>query len=217
MVVTDSGTGMDATTKARIFEPFFTTKEAGRGTGLGLSMCHEIVKQADGFIEVASELGVGTTFRIYLPRVPGVMDEYEKQLNSAELRGVEKVLVAEDDEQVRALARRALSRAGYNVVEVDNGLDALDEMKRPGARFDLLLTNMVMPIMSGPELVGEVRALYPALRVLVMSGHNAAALAHSSLPSTDTSVLQKPFTPDELARKVRWVLDGPVAAAGEAT
>jgi hypothetical protein len=212
IAVSDSGTGMDAATQARIFEPFFTTKEVGRGTGLGLSTCYGIIKQAEGFIWVYSEVGQGTTFRVYLPRVTGPADTVKPQPEPSDLRGSEVIMIVEDNEQVRQLATRVLGGLGYTVLEAANGADALLALETADQRVDLLVTDVVMPILGGKQLVERLRLRHPLLPVLFMSGYAPSAITHQSLLDPGAPMLQKPFTPRILARKVRQVLDGHGAA-----
>jgi CheY-like chemotaxis protein len=208
LAVTDTGTGMDEKTRARIFEPFFTTKEQGKGTGLGLSTVYGIITQSNGFIWVYSEPGHGTTFRIYLPRV----EEPAVALASVPVPGRvpvgrESVLVAEDDEAVRTLVRVALSKRGYRVLVAANGGEALLLCERHPGSIDLLLTDLVMPGMGGLELFERLVLLRPQLRALFVSGYaDRAVLRHGEIVE-GMAFLEKPFTPDSLARKVREVLD----------
>ncbi|HEX2657470.1 MAG TPA: response regulator [Polyangia bacterium] len=213
IAVSDSGTGMTPETQARIFEPFFTTKEPGRGTGLGLSTCYGIVKQAEGFIWVYSELGKGTTFRVYLPRVAEPKDVLEKREEPLDPRGTETILVAEDDDQVRQLAVRSLKRLGYTVIEATNGEDALKKCADPNLRVDLLLTDVVMPVLGGRQLVDRLKALRPSLPALYMSGYAQAAITHRGVLDPGTHIIQKPFTPDMLTRRIRQILDASRAHA----
>jgi PAS domain S-box-containing protein len=207
LAISDDGVGMDAATQARIFEPFFTTKGSGKGTGLGLSTCYGIVKQAGGYIWVYSEPGRGTTFRIYLPRVVEETERVPILRPPESLSGTETILVAEDDEQVRRLAARALTRFGYRVVEAANGGEALQVCEQFPERIDLLLTDVVMPEMSGKQLVERLQPLRPEMKVLYMSGYTANAIVHRGVLEPDTHLLQKPFAPEMLARKVRELLD----------
>jgi signal transduction histidine kinase/CheY-like chemotaxis protein len=207
--VTDDGCGMDAETRARIFEPFFTTKGARSGTGLGLSTVYGIVKQSDGEIRVRSSPGLGTTVKVYLPRV----DESEDPVApgsfgpEAEYRGSEAILVVEDEELVRRMIRRALERSGYRVLEAREGLDALATVRRQEGALDLVVTDVVMPRMGGIELAERLREEWPKIRVLFMSGYaHRAGWADVGLPA-GARFLEKPFGPHEVARKVREALD----------
>jgi two-component system cell cycle sensor histidine kinase/response regulator CckA len=213
MAVSDTGIGMDEETKARIFEPFFTTKEVGKGTGLGLATVYGIVKQSDGFIWVYSEPGTGSTFKIYLPRV----DEPAESLESAErparsLHGTETIMVAEDTAAVRAVLRDVLERHGYTVVEAASGREALQLAGRRSGGIDLLVTDVVMPELSGRDLVRELRAAKPDLKVLYMSGYTDDAVLRQGMLEPGAEFIQKPFRPDDLARRIRDLLDAPGAA-----
>jgi CheY-like chemotaxis protein len=200
---------MSRETMARMFEPFFTTKEQGRGTGLGLSTVYGIVKQSGGDIWVYSEPGEGTTFKIYLPRVEepaGVAAEVApKAYNHG---GSETILLVEDDETLRVLARRILLSRGYTVLEARDGEEALAICEQPATRIDLVATDAVMPKMNGRVLAERVAMLRPGLRVLFMSGYTDDDMLRRGIVDPRMAFLQKPFTPEALARKVRDVLDG---------
>ncbi|MFQ5932321.1 MAG: ATP-binding protein, partial [Nitrospiraceae bacterium] len=214
LAVSDTGHGMDHETKARIFEPFFTTKEAGKGTGLGLSTVYGIVKQSGGFIFAYSELGRGTTFQIYLPRVGKAADSVEEPRVSTDLPdGCETVLLAEDEPKVRGLVRDTLCRYGYTVLEARHGIEALVLGAQHKGPIHLLLTDVVMPQLSGPELAGQLRSSRAALKVLYISGYTQDAVAHQGVLDPGVMLLQKPFTSDVLVRKVREVLDAPTPVA----
>jgi two-component system, cell cycle sensor histidine kinase and response regulator CckA len=208
--VTDSGHGMDAVTRTQIFEPFFTTKEVGKGTGLGLATVYGIVKQSGGFIEVESEPGRGASFKVYLPRVEEPMAVGEPaKLPRTRLAGSETVLLVEDDESLRTLAREILTVQGYTVVEAASPRDALRIHQTHTDRIDLLLTDVVMPDMNGRQLADHLKIARPDMVVLFMSGYTGAALAQRGGDAEFTGhLLQKPFTPDGLSRRVREVLDG---------
>ena len=203
LAITDTGHGMDAATKARIFEPFFTTKESGKGTGLGLSTVFGIVKQSGGSVWVYSEVGHGTTFKIYLPRAEAAIAE-EPQQEVAGARGSETVLVVEDDENVRSLVRAVLAARGYSVFEAGNASEALLLRGRYTGPIQLLLTDVVLPQVGGRELSEKLVSLDPKLKVLYMSGYTDKAVV---IGNHDAAFIQKPFTPDALSRKVREVLD----------
>ncbi|HSE06782.1 MAG TPA: response regulator, partial [Methylomirabilota bacterium] len=206
--VMDTGVGMDTATLARIFEPFFTTKEPGKGTGLGLSMVHGVVRQHGGEIRVRSVVGAGTTFEIYLPQIeasPEASGTGEATVRPA--TGSETVLLAEDEEEVRALAREVLERQGYTVLEAADGAQALQVFEKESARIDLILTDVVMPRMSGRELVDRVRARKPSMPVLYMSGYTEDAILRHGVRDASMLLLGKPFTPSDLVRKIREVLD----------
>jgi signal transduction histidine kinase len=208
--VSDSGAGIPVELRHRIFEPFFTTKSPDRGTGLGLSTCYGIVKQARGFIWVYSEMGLGTTFRIYVPRtLDRATPRHNTTGNIARVGGHETVLVVEDDAQVRRVAVETLTRHGYRVLCAQHGLEALRIIRDSGVPVDLLLTDVVMPKMGGPELVQRMRAQFPTLRVLFMSGY--ADPTHGtelSGPADFAALLEKPFSRGRLLERVRAVLDG---------
>src|SRR5882762_1005801 len=210
LAVTDTGMGMDAATQARIFEPFFTTKEAGKGTGLGLATVQGIVQQSGGFIWVYSEPNHGTCFKIYLPRV----DEPVSETASAAAettRGTETVLVVEDVAAVRAVTRRMLERYGYSVLEAADGEAAIRLAAKFGQPIHLLITDVVMPNLGGRDLAAVFEKTYPDTKVLFMSGYTDDAIVRHGILQEDIAYLQKPFTPESLARKVRAVLDANLA------
>jgi nitrogen-specific signal transduction histidine kinase len=206
LAVCDTGHGMSRETLAHMFEPFFTTKEVGRGTGLGLSTAYGIVKQSGGHISVESELGHGSTFRVYLPRAQGTI-EGETAANAAAVHGSETVLLVEDEELVRQFARSALEQAGYKVIEAANGQEALRRIQ-DGTHPDLVLTDVVMPEMDGCQLAERVTAQHPRTQVLFMSGYAASVLAERGIAGAPP-LLQKPFTALGLTSAVRQALDTP--------
>src|SRR6266576_358912 len=207
VAVTDSGAGMDATVRAHLFEPFFTTKEVGKGTGLGLATVYGIVKQSDGYISVYSEPGRGSSFKVYLPRIQTPQETTAASSRDRPERGTETVLVVEDEAAVLLLSRRALEAQGYVVLAASDPTDAMRVLERHGGTIHLLLTDVVMPGFSGQELADRIAARRPGMRVLYMSGYPGdAVVQHGSLP-VGSAFLQKPFSPDGLARKVRDVLD----------
>src|SRR3989441_307333 len=207
LAVTDSGVGMDASVRAHVFEPFFTTKEVGRGTGLGLATVYGIVKQSDGYISVYSEVGHGSSFKIYLPRIAQPADAPVSPQRSGPARGTETVLVVEDEPAVLTLSRRALEAQGYVVLAASDAAAALRVVERHGGTIHMLVTDVVMPGLSGRELADRLVAQRPGIRVLYMSGYPGdAVVQHGGLPQ-GSAFLQKPFSPDTLARKVRDVLD----------
>ncbi len=214
MAVSDTGSGMDAETQARIFEPFFTTKEKGKGTGLGLATVHGIVNQSGGHIWVYSVLQQGTTFKIYLPRLAEAEASPEESPKSAPLpRGSETILLVEDELPVRELAVQILQQQGYKVLDYASPEDAARVIERQEVRVDLLLTDVVMPRMSGRTLAEKACALQPDLRVLFMSGYTDETIVSHGVLEAKTAFLQKPFTSGMLARRVREVLDTPRPAA----
>jgi PAS domain S-box-containing protein len=205
--VTDTGHGMDKETQLRIFEPFFTTKEKGKGTGLGLSTVYGIIKQSGGYVLVESELQRGTTFRIYLPRVEDALEPAGALgASSSQSGGSETVLLVEDEESVRQLVRETLESKGYKVFEADHGEAALQIASAHPGKIDMLITDVVMPGMSGRELSAQLCASYPQTKVLYLSGYTEDAIAHEGVLDSGTAFLQKPFTLQMLARKVREVL-----------
>jgi two-component system cell cycle sensor histidine kinase/response regulator CckA len=208
LAVTDTGTGMDEKTRERLFEPFFTTKRLGKGTGLGLSMVYGIVKQSGGNIWVYSEVGRGTTFKVYLPRVDEGAPEYKRGLEVQEAaRGTETILLAEDEEMVRRLAREVLEAFGYKVLEAANGGSALLICERNEGVIDLLVTDVVMPEMSGRELADRLSRFHPNMKMLYMSGYTDNSIVHQGVLDRGANFIQKPFPPSALALKIRKVLD----------
>jgi two-component system cell cycle sensor histidine kinase/response regulator CckA len=212
LTVSDTGCGMDHATMARIFEPFFTTKGT-QGTGLGLATVYGIVKQSGGHIEVHSELGLGTTFRVYLPRErKGIGVSKSPSRSKVTARGSETVLLAEDEEGVRTLARLILQKNGYKVLEARHGGEALLICEQHQNAISLLITDVVMPNLSGRQLADRLLPLQPEMRVLYLSGYTDDAIVRHGIVNADTPFLPKPFTPDALAQKVREVLDQPLPA-----
>jgi PAS domain S-box-containing protein len=209
LAVSDTGTGMDTDTQSRIFEPFFTTKEPGKGTGLGLSTVYGIVKQSEGSIEVYSEPGRGTTFKVYLPHLEAEPDEEAERSEPVSARGTETVLLVEDEEAVLKLARLALESHGYAVLPAANASEAILAAERHEGPIHVLVTDVVLPGRSGPELVQGLLASRPGLRVLFMSGYTDDAIVRHGVLEPGVAFLQKPFSLGALARKVRKILDAP--------
>jgi len=211
LAVSDTGKGMDQRTQARIFDPFFTTKEAGKGTGLGLSTVYGIVKQSGGNIWVYSEVGRGTTFKVYLPRVDEGAQEYKRSAEiEGAIQGAETVLVAEDEEMVRKLACQILEMSGYRVLEAANGGAALLICERHNEPIHLLITDVIMPEMGGRELADRLAQLRPEMKVLYMSGYTDNAVVHHGVLNEGANFIEKPFATHALARKVREVLDASI-------
>jgi signal transduction histidine kinase/CheY-like chemotaxis protein len=209
--VRDTGAGMDEVTQARMFEPFFTTKEPGKGTGLGLATVFGIVEQSGGTICVRSELGKGTRFTIYLPRSnrQALAPPSSRPPSSQTLHGSETILLVEDDERVRPLARTILRRYGYNVLEARSGGDALTLCGQHKAPIHLLLTDLVMPHMSGRQLAERLLAVRPEMKVLYMSGYTNDAIIRDRIRHSKLAFIQKPITPEALVRKIRESLASP--------
>jgi signal transduction histidine kinase/ActR/RegA family two-component response regulator len=207
LAVSDTGTGIPREIQAQIFEPFFTTKEQGKGTGLGLATVYGIVKQSGGYIEVDSEPRQGTTFRIYLPRLEAAVTVDRSVRPAAAAGGTETILLVEDEEGVRELARDILRASGYTVLEARNGAEALLLCERHQGPLDMLLTDVVMPRMSGRELAERLAPLRPELSVLYMSGYTDDAVIRHGVLAAGTAFLQKPFTPAALVLRVRETLD----------
>ncbi len=213
--LSDTGLGMDDKTQQHIFEPFFTTKEIGRGTGLGLSTVYGIVKQAGGFIWVYSELGKGTTFRVYFPKIDAPTTKVRSSVEQAVPTGSETVLVVEDDDRIRRLCVRALSPLGYRVIVAASGAEALELCEREAGAVDLLLTDVVMPRMSGKQLALRLGQMCPEVKVMFMSGYTPNVIVHHGVVDDGVVLLQKPFTIDGIGRKVREVLDSDAYFARE--
>jgi PAS domain S-box-containing protein len=203
----DTGTGISQEILTHLFEPFFTTKEVGKGTGLGLAMCHGIVKQTGGDIKVYSELNQGTTFKIYLPKVNAPSLPTLQTPDVTIRPGSETILLVEDEAVVRNIAFEALSRLGYTVLSAPTGTEALTIVEGRLDDIDLVVTDVVMPQMSGRQLAEKLQALRPALKVLYMSGHTETTMLNQGFSNTGVAFLAKPFTPNLLAYKVREVLD----------
>jgi PAS domain S-box-containing protein len=208
LAITDTGAGMSEEVRERLFEPFFSTKGVGQGTGLGLSTCYGIIKQSGGHISVYSELGRGTTFKIYLPQIEPQTKIPVQHIDSPDLpRGTETILLVDDDPALREMAATLLRRLGYTVLTAANGIEALNLQQRDTGHIDLLFTDVVMPQMSGQELADRVRALYPKTWILFTSAYTENAIVHQGVLDKGVVLLQKPFTLSALANKLREVLD----------
>jgi CheY-like chemotaxis protein len=216
LAVSDTGHGMDAETKQHIFEPFFTTKEVGKGTGLGLATVYGIVKQSGGYVWVYSEPGQGSTFKVYLPRVEETPETVTlpQAAPRSTVAATETILLLEDDAGVRELLREVLAEEGYQVLEASQPSEALRMARGHAGRIHLLLTDMVMPGMTGTDLARELARERRDLRVLYMSGYTAGAVADRGIVAEPSLFLQKPFSTDELYTKVRAALEGPPAQFG---
>ena len=208
LAIADTGTGMSQEVKAHLFEPFFTTKPTGKGTGLGLATCFGIVKQNSGHINVQSELGRGTTFKIYFPQVQSALEPPRVRVTPTEAAGgSETVLLVEDEPVVRELAVATLREKGYNVVEAANGEEGLRVARQHDGKIDLVLTDVVMPVMGGKEMADALRTSHPDTKVLFTSGYTEDAMGHHGVLRPGIVFLQKPYMTATLVRKVREVLD----------
>lgn len=207
LAVSDTGTGISGEVREHIFEPFFSTKEKGKGTGLGLSTVYGIVQQSNGHISVYSEVGMGTTFKIYLPRVGGEAPVLSSASPAASSQGEETVLVVEDESSVQGVIERVLSGNGYRVLLASDGSEALRVSGEHEGPIDLLITDLVMPGMGGREVASRLEKSRPGLRVLFMSGYTENAISHHGVLDAGVEFLQKPFLSDALLRKVRELLD----------
>lgn len=208
ITVSDNGIGMDEDTRTRIFEPFFTTKEKGKGTGLGLAMVYGFVKQSGGHIWVYSEVQKGTTFKIYLPAYKEEASvEGTKREEPEKLKGTETVLFAEDEPSIRNLITKISTSSGYNVLEAEDGIDALEKAEKFGDKIDLLLTDLVMPRLGGKELYEKLKIQRPDTKVLFISGYTDNVILHYFIVQEGVNFLQKPFIPQALLKKIRQVLD----------
>ena len=207
LTVADDGEGMTPETRARVFEPFFTTKEKGKGTGLGMSTVYGIVKQSGGDISLHSEVGQGTTFRIFFPTVDAEDSMQRPREKIVNLSGDETVLLVEDEDAVREVIRKMLAAAGYTVLTATNGMEALDVCERHQDEIALVLTDVVMPQMSGRAFGRQVNDRFPRLKVMYMTGYTDTAISHHDVFTPGTKVISKPFTATDLTRRIREALD----------
>ncbi|HSR43550.1 MAG TPA: response regulator, partial [Longimicrobiales bacterium] len=211
LAVSDTGVGMDEETQQQVFDPFFTTKKLGRGTGLGLSTVYGIVRQGGGNIWVYSEPGQGTTFKVYLPRTKAVPQEPQPEPATEPEPGTGTILVAEDDHGVRQVIVRVLEQAGYDVLAAPDAETAVEAFRHRQGPVDLLLTDVVLPDRSGPELAGQLEARQQELRVLYMSGYTDDAIVHHGVLDDGTAFIEKPFRPRELLARVGKELARPAS------
>lgn len=207
--ISDTGLGMDRETRQKIFEPFFTTKEVGKGTGLGLAVVYGIIKQHDGYINVYSEKGTGTTFRIYLPLMASEQTE-DRAAIAQELPvagGTETILMAEDEEALRKLNHSVLEQYGYTVIDAFDGVDAVNKFRANKDRISLLLLDIIMPRMNGSEAYDEIRKINPDIKVIFASGYSPEIVRQKVLLDDEAPLIFKPISPFDLLRKVRATLD----------
>ncbi|MFO7884242.1 MAG: response regulator, partial [Desulfobacteraceae bacterium] len=208
LAVSDNGCGMDKKTLENLFEPFFTTKDLGKGTGMGLATVYGIVKQNHGFINVYSEPGQGSTFRIYLPRLIADTDIAEVVPDKQEaVRGTETILLVEDEPSILRMTRMMLERNGYTVLAAATPAEALEKAKSHSSTIELLMTDVVMPEMNGRDIAEKITALYPDIKLLFMSGYTANVIAHQGILDKGVAFIQKPFSMGDLTEKLREVLD----------
>ena len=209
LAVSDTGDGIDREHLARIFEPFFTTKELGKGTGLGLSTVYGIVTQSGGHISGYSEPGIGTTFRMYFPVARDPISQLQEEETIQYKGGSETILLVEDDFRIREYACTVLGELGYKVIEAEDGEDALRIIQETSERFDLMITDVIMPKMNGRELADRLKPVLPHLRVLYISGYTENAIVQRGILEPGLHYLAKPFSPPALAEKVRQIVDSP--------
>jgi CheY-like chemotaxis protein len=212
LAVSDNGVGMDKATQARAFEPFFTTKGVGKGTGLGLATVFGIIQQTGGHVVLYSEPGNGTTFKVYLPKAADGAEVREPKIlggvESTDERGRGSLLVVEDEESVRTVLRTLLEEAGYDLCTAGTGTEAMERLADPSARFDLLITDVIMPGMNGRELSEWTRRNRPGTRILFLSGYTNDAILRNGILEEGLPFLQKPFSASQLRRKVKALLQG---------
>ena len=208
LVVTDDGFGMDDATLTHLFEPFYTTKDEGKGTGLSLATVYGIVKQSGCYVDVQSTIGEGTTFKLYFPAVEAEAEVQETvRLPEEQLRGVETVLLVEDEEMVRKIVTRVLNSYGHKVLEAAGAVEAIEVCELHEGPIHLVITDVVMPDMNGKELADRLATIIPNTPVLFMSGYTGSALIQHGVVEADMDFLQKPFSPDRLMHTVREMLD----------
>lgn len=208
LTVSDTGIGMNKEVHSHLFEPFFTTKEPGKGTGLGLSTVYGIIQQSDGYVVVDTELDKGTTFKIFLPMAPPPATPADVAgVGTAVSGGTETILLVEDDKDVRVLAAKILRDFGYRVLEAENADEALKMIEHYAPAIHLILTDVVMPGMAGPELLQRVKSMSPAIKTLLMSGYGDSHAVDQRISEPGFANIQKPFTPEALGAKVRGILD----------
>jgi polar amino acid transport system substrate-binding protein len=208
VTITDSGTGMDDVTRKRLFEPFFTTKELGKGTGLGLSIVYGIVKQHNGFIDVDSEPGVGTTFSIYLPLTKAKIKEHADQVDERSNKGTETLLVADDDASILELTVKVLEQFGYTVITAIDGLDVVNKFSENREKIALVILDVMMPKMNGKEAYDEIRKISPDMKAIFVSGYTADIIHSRGTLDESLEYIAKPLKFTKLMQKVREVLDG---------
>ena len=204
--LTDTGAGIDGGTKEKIFEPFFTTKEVGKGTGLGLSMAYGIIKQHEGYINVYSEPGRGTTFRICLPLIQGKAEEIKPEVIQPFETGTETILLAEDETEVREFTKNLLKDFGYKVITADDGQDAINKFKAYKNEIQFVLLDVIMPNKNGKEVYDEIKQISPDIKVLFMSGYPADIIQKHDIIEKGFAYIEKPASPTKLLRKIREVL-----------
>lgn len=207
LIVSDTGMGMDEKTRQRIFEPFFTTKDVGKGTGLGLSIVYGIIRQHDGNINVYSEQGIGTTFKIYLPLIKAGVEERKLAETVSPARGMETVLLAEDDPDVKKLIKDALVKYGYTVMEAADGEEAVKVFMDNRDKVDILVFDIIMPKMKGDEAYKEIVKIRPEIKVIFISGYTEEIIYSKGVLEKGLSVVSKPVSPHEILTKIREVLD----------
>ena len=209
--VADTGTGMPPEVRSQIFEPFFTTKPSGKGTGLGLATCYGIVKSVGGDISLETAPGIGTTFNVYFPRAESSVEERQTERPTSPVGGSETVLVVEDEPLVRELSVNALRRNGYTVFEAENGTHALEVLEANGGKVHLLITDAVMPLMGGKDLIERVRVAYPEIKLILASGYSESGMSFQPALPVGVTFLQKPFSSAILLTTVREVITGSAA------